>query len=327
VAKAAFDSPPGDAVHVTAFEENRLFVYAVAGMQWHGTVTPTGQAGEKIARWIRRLIILNASTFIVDDEFLTPISPGINAECISSPTAPQISGGEAHITEGPREISARILFPNNAVYQVRGAVQGQAAESYFLETSAPGKPIGTRFLQILQVGKAGQGGKALQSELTPTAANWKLTVTDEDTIFHLTVPPPAEEAGNITITNLEGKTLVATRPLPSGILPHGPEGNRLLEYWDSAYRHKAPAPWDIGRPADELQKVISGGKVSRCRAVDLCCGSGTDAIYLASQGFDVTGIDVSPTALGHAQQKASDAKVSVHWVLADALAPPGSESF
>jgi SAM-dependent methyltransferase len=54
----------------------------------------------------------------------------------------------------------------------------------------------------------------------------------------------------------------------------------------------------------------------------MCCGSGTDAVYLAGQGFDVTGIDVSPTALGQARQKALAAKVSVQWVLADVLAPP-----
>ena len=115
VAKAAFDFAPGDTVHMRAFEENGSFVYAVAGMQSHKSVTPDGQPPEKITHWVRRLIILNASTFIVDDEFLTPISPGMIAECISSPSVPQVSGGEAHITEGPREISARILFPSNAV--------------------------------------------------------------------------------------------------------------------------------------------------------------------------------------------------------------------
>jgi SAM-dependent methyltransferase len=327
VAKAVFDSSPGDTVHMRAFEENPSFVYAVAGMQSHESVTPGGEPGDKITHWVRRLIILNASTFIVDDQFVTPISPGTNAECISSPTAPQVSGSEAHMVEGSREISSRILFPSNAVYQVRRAGQGQAMDGYFLETSGQGLPAGARVLQIMHVGKTVQANGALQSELTPSAGNWKLTITDEDRIFHLTLPPPAEAAGDITITTLEGKTIVATRPLPSGILPHGPEGNRLLEYWDSAYRHKAPAPWDTGRPADELRKVVTGGKVSRCRAVDLCCGSGTDAIYLASQGFDVTGIDVSPTALGQAQQKASEAKVSVHWVLADTLAPPDLKAF
>ena len=327
VAKAAFDPPPGDTVHMKAFEENPSFVYAVAGMQSHESVTPDGQPAEKITRLVRRLIILNASTFIIDDEFVTPISPGMNAECISSPTAPQVSGGEAHMAEASREISLRTLFPNSAAYQVKRAGQGQDGGSYFLETSTQELPAGARVLQIMHVGKTVQASGALQSELTPTAGNWKLTITDVDRIFHLTLPPPAEKAGDIAITNLEGKTIVATRPLPSGILPHGPGGTRLLKHWDSAYRTGEAAPWDIGRPADELQKVISAGKISKCRAVDLCCGSGTDAIFLATQGFDVTGVDVSPTALAQARKKANDAKVSVQWILADVLALPDLKPF
>ena len=61
--------------------------------------------------------------------------------------------------------------------------------------------------------------------------------------------------------------------------------------------------------------------------MDLCCGSGTDAIYLASQGFDVTAVDIAPTALSQAEQKARKAGVSVRWVLADVLAPPNLEPF
>ena len=63
--------------------------------------------------------------------------------------------------------------------------------------------------------------------------------------------------------------------------------------------------------------------MARCRVVDMCCGSGTDAIYLAGKGFDVTAIDVAPTAIAQAQVKGSKAGVSVNWVLADILAPPG----
>jgi len=61
--------------------------------------------------------------------------------------------------------------------------------------------------------------------------------------------------------------------------------------------------------------------------VDLCCGSGSDAIYLARQGFDVTAIDVAPTALSQAEQKARRAGASVRWVLADVLKPPSLDPF
>ncbi len=327
VVKAAFHTQQGGAVHVTAFEENKSFVYAVARMLSHESKTPGGRPAETISPWIRRLIILNASIFVVDDQVLSPIPPEMHVGCLSSATVPQVSGRKARIVEASGEISSEMLFPDNLAYQVKPTGRGQEPGDYVLETTQRQSPPTGRFLQVLHVGKSVQAGGALQHELIPTTGKWKLTVTVGDRVFRLTLPPPTEGAGEITIASLEGKNLVGSRPLPSGVLPHGPKGNRLLEYWDSAYRGRLPAPWDIGRPADELQSVVEGGKVKRCRVVDLCCGTGSDAIYLARQGFDVTGIDVSPTALSQAQQKAQDANVSVQWVLADILAPPDLKPF
>jgi len=59
----------------------------------------------------------------------------------------------------------------------------------------------------------------------------------------------------------------------------------------------------------------------------LGCGLGTNAIYLAGKGFDVTGIDVAPTALSRAEEKARKAGVKVRWLLADVLAPPELDPF
>jgi SAM-dependent methyltransferase len=56
--------------------------------------------------------------------------------------------------------------------------------------------------------------------------------------------------------------------------------------------------------------------------VVLGCGTGTNAIYLAKQGFKVTGVDIAPTALALAAKKAKQANVDVRWVLADVTAPP-----
>jgi SAM-dependent methyltransferase len=296
-------------------------------MQSHQGTATDGRPTVKISRWVRRLIILNPAIFIVDDELLTPGSPGIIAGCISSQTAPLVSGREAHIIESAGEISSELLFPRSATYQIKRTGEGKDAESYLLETPPTANSPSARFLHVLQVGKHAQAGKAVQSELIPATGEWKLTATSGDKVFRLTLPPPTRGAGEISMGTLDGKPLVGSRPFPSGILPHGPEGNRLLELWDSDYQPTAPALWDIGRPADELQKVVTDGKVGRCRVVDMCCGSGSDAIYLASKGFDVTAIDVAPTALGQAQEKAGKAGVSVKWVLADILAPPNLQPF
>jgi SAM-dependent methyltransferase len=323
VVKAAFDSPPGDTIKITAFEENRSFVYAVAGMPAHAGASSHGRPAATL--WVRRLIILNPSTFIIDDDVAEPLSPGISGGCLESRAAPEVSGPVAHIREAAGEISSEILFPRKLAYQVRQAGRGPGADSYILEIG--NNSPGTRILQVLRAGKDAGAGAAFPTELTAGKGPWKLNVTVDGRIFRLTLPSPAEGAGEISVTALDGKTLLGSRPFPSGILPHGPEGNRLLELWDSDYQHAAPALWDIGRPADELQKVVAGGKVARCRVVDMCCGSGSDAIYLASKGFDVTAIDVAPTAIAQAEQKARKSNAYVHWVLADILAPPDLQPF
>lgn len=54
------------------------------------------------------------------------------------------------------------------------------------------------------------------------------------------------------------------------------------------------------------------------RAVDLACGEGRNAIWLAGRGWDVTAVDFSPVALDKARRLAGE--VAVDWVCADATA-------
>jgi SAM-dependent methyltransferase len=321
--KAAFDAPPGLESKVTAYEENRSFVYAVAEMQAHFPPTGDVAGAPDTCRWLRRVIILDSSTFIIEDELRTSRPVGFNIVGLLSTAVPTISGRTAHIADASGELSAEILFPRKAAYQING----RESEGSILGTTPWGNAPGARSIQILCVGAGPSASGQSQSEMTMADGKWSSTIKVGNKLFKLALPPPTAGAGEISIASLDGKTLVANRPFPSGILPHGPEGNRLLELWDSDYRKPEPAYWDIGRPADELQKTVSGGTVARCRVVDMCCGSGTDAIYLASKGFDVTAIDVAPTALGQAMEKAANAKVSVHWVVADILAPPDVKPF
>ena len=46
--------------------------------------------------------------------------------------------------------------------------------------------------------------------------------------------------------------------------------------------------------------------------MDLCCGAGTNTVYLAQSGLDVAGIDISKTALEIAAKKATEAKVNIN---------------
>jgi SAM-dependent methyltransferase len=86
--------------------------------------------------------------------------------------------------------------------------------------------------------------------------------------------------------------------------------------WDKHYVDKA-LPWDSGRPSKELMRVLDEASIPHGRAAELGCGTGTNAIYLASRGFDVTAFDLSPAALAGARQKATDAKAKVNFVEAD----------
>jgi len=82
--------------------------------------------------------------------------------------------------------------------------------------------------------------------------------------------------------------------------------------WDQRYRDQ-DLPWDSGIRSRELAKVLQEQHLEPCRAIELGCGSGTNAIFLAQQGFTVTGVDCAPTALATARERAADAGVTVEF--------------
>jgi len=86
--------------------------------------------------------------------------------------------------------------------------------------------------------------------------------------------------------------------------------------WNERYAaHETP--WDSGVPSKELIRVLDGEGVHPCRAVELGCGTGTNSIYLASRGFNVTGLDCSPLALGQARSKAAEVGANIQFLEAD----------
>ncbi len=63
--------------------------------------------------------------------------------------------------------------------------------------------------------------------------------------------------------------------------------------------------------------MVTKRSIQRCKTLDIGCGSGTDTIWLAKQGFSLTSIDVSSIALEKAQRKASEAGVQCRFLKAD----------
>ena len=75
------------------------------------------------------------------------------------------------------------------------------------------------------------------------------------------------------------------------------------------------AGYDADRPLTEQWARELGGPL-----LDLACGTGTMAVHLAQQGYQVTGVDIVPEMIAWAAQKAAAQSVSVEWVVADARA-------
>jgi SAM-dependent methyltransferase len=100
-----------------------------------------------------------------------------------------------------------------------------------------------------------------------------------------------------------------------------PPATAEAERWDNRYRDN-DTPWDTGYPSTELQRWLAESKLSPCRVLEVGCGTGTNLIWLAQQGFHCTGIDLSARAIERARQKATAAGVNVQLVVGDACAPP-----
>ncbi len=81
----------------------------------------------------------------------------------------------------------------------------------------------------------------------------------------------------------------------------------------------ADIPWNIESPPRELISLVEGGQIQPCKAIDLGCGAGNYATYLASQGFDVTGVDVSSAAVALARDNAKKNGMKCDFLVADVL--------
>jgi SAM-dependent methyltransferase len=84
-----------------------------------------------------------------------------------------------------------------------------------------------------------------------------------------------------------------------------------------AYRSGVP-PWDIGRPQPAIERLVGAGAISG-RVIDVGCGTGENALYLASSGFSVVGVDAAPTAIERAEAKAKLRRIPAAFLVADAL--------
>jgi SAM-dependent methyltransferase len=87
--------------------------------------------------------------------------------------------------------------------------------------------------------------------------------------------------------------------------------------WDASY-HDGPAPWDFGGPQPAVVRLAAEGGFAGA-VLDAGCGTGENALHIASLGLPVLGVDVAGTALERARAKAAERGIEAEFAVADAL--------
>ena len=101
----------------------------------------------------------------------------------------------------------------------------------------------------------------------------------------------------------------------------GPVNKFMLNYgWKNFYSpsicKKSTTPW---RSFKNFANFLKDKKIKSGRVLDLGCGYGAESIYLAKQGFNVTGIDINKGAIKFARDRAKKEQVKTRFICADAL--------
>ncbi|MGW1140741.1 SAM-dependent methyltransferase [Streptomyces zhihengii] len=102
-----------------------------------------------------------------------------------------------------------------------------------------------------------------------------------------------------------------------------PDADRWSEggadWWDGFYADRdRPVPFFVAKPDENLVSYLERGLVAPGgRALDLGCGPGRNAIRLAEAGFEVDAVDLSPTAIAWAEERAREAGVRIRFHRAD----------
>jgi methyl halide transferase len=78
-------------------------------------------------------------------------------------------------------------------------------------------------------------------------------------------------------------------------------------------------PWDIGKPDSNLIQTVTAARIEPCKALEIGCGTGDNAIWLSQHKFEVLGIDTSEIAIEKAKEKASKATAKCAFMVSDIL--------
>lgn len=88
------------------------------------------------------------------------------------------------------------------------------------------------------------------------------------------------------------------------------------EWFNEAYN--GVPPWDIGRPQGEFVRLAESGAITG-DVLDVGCGTGENALYLAGLGHMVWGVDAATNAIAKAKKKAAERGIAAIFIVRDAL--------
>lgn len=99
--------------------------------------------------------------------------------------------------------------------------------------------------------------------------------------------------------------------------------------WEETYRNGGPesTPWESGKPSKYLVEIVKNGDIPGNKVLDTCSGLGTQSIFLAQNGYDVHGIEISETAVTKAKENAKKAGVEVDFVKGNVQNLPFDENY
>ena len=88
--------------------------------------------------------------------------------------------------------------------------------------------------------------------------------------------------------------------------------------WKKRYESEN-TPWNISRHDSNMVGFIEKQKIEKCSVLDIGCGFGYNSIWMAKNGFTVTGIDIAELAVEKAKKNAQSENVKCNFFQADFL--------
>ncbi|WP_443061859.1 class I SAM-dependent methyltransferase [Streptomyces sp. NBC_00490] len=87
------------------------------------------------------------------------------------------------------------------------------------------------------------------------------------------------------------------------------------DFWDRFYADRSRAvPFFAAKPDENLAAYLDQGLIAPGRVLDLGCGPGRNALFLAARGFAVDAVDLSPMAVAWGEERAHAAEVEVRFI-------------